>query len=547
MPQEPTFHIRVVEGPNAGRIYSLEGRRTVLGRLKTCDVTFDQADVSRQHAVVERRGSAFVLIDSDSTHGTWVRGQRIDRPIRLVDGLRFLIGRNTLVFEGAAEEDETAIDRAVIQARSLASAITRAEDPERLRRHLLETLREFGPCVDQDEVLDRILNACLKIFPEASRVLVMLADQPGGRLKPAAFRSRGRDGISAISQSVLAHVLTKRQGLLCRNPIRDFPEAASIVANGLGAFLCVPLLDPSQQPIGVIQVDVGSLGGSLTESDLEVLIALAAPFSNALATARLHRRILREAANELELKAASRVLSELLPPSNPVIPGYEVATFYQPARHVGGDYLGALPWPSPDDQPGESPHRWGFAVGDVSGKGLTAALLMARLSVEVRVAIQTETDGLQVLTRMARELQQGRPGAMYVTFLLVVIDRLENRAWSFSAGHWPPLLRRANGQVIAGETDASGLPLPWFDPAEARALEWSLEPGDELCLFTDGVLEARSGSGDFFTHDRLKALLARSTGGATATCQAIQRALTEHVGEQPQFDDIALCCVGRPR
>lgn len=248
---------------------------------------------------------------------------------------------------------------------------------------------------------------------------------------------------------------------------------------------------------------------------------------------------------ELELKAASRVLSELLPPPGPAIPGYEVATYYQPARHVGGDYVGALPWPSADDQPGESPRRWSFAVGDVSGKGLTAALLMARLSVEVRVAIQTETDGLQVLARMARELQQGRPGAMYVTFLLVVIDRLVNKAWSFSAGHWPPLLRRADGRVIAGETDASGLPLPWFDPSEARALEWDLDPGDMLVLFTDGVLEARNAAGEFFTHERLTAMLAGPSEGASATCQAIRRALTEHTGEQPQFDDIALCCIGR--
>ncbi|MFO0960686.1 MAG: SpoIIE family protein phosphatase, partial [Isosphaeraceae bacterium] len=501
--------------------------------------------VSRQHASIERRGAAYVLIDSESTHGTWIRGQRIDRPVRLADGLRFTIGRNTLLFESQTEEDETAIGSTVIQARSLASAITRAEDPERLRRHLLETLREFGPCVEQDEVLDRILHACLRIFPEAGRVLVMLADKPGGKLLPAAFRSRDREGIKAISQSVLSRVLTKRQGLLCRNPIRDFPEAASIVENGLGAFLCVPLLDPSQEPIGAIQVDVGSQGGSLVEADLEVLVALAAPFSNALATARLHRRILREAAMELELKAASRVLSELLPPPGPAIPGYEIATYYQPARHVGGDYVGALPWPSPEDLPGESPRRWSFAVGDVSGKGLTAALLMARLSVEVRVAIQTEIDGLRVLARMSRELQQGRPGAMYVTFLLVVIDRVENKAWSFSAGHWPPLLRRADGRVIAGDTDASGLPLPWFDPSEARALEWSLEPGDMLCLFTDGVLEARSADGEFFSHERLKRLLGESPGGAPATCRAIRLALTEHAGDHPQFDDIALCCIAR--
>ena len=136
--------------------------------------------------------------------------------------------------------------------------------------------------------------------------------------------------------------------------------------------------------------------------------------------------------------------------------GYEFWDYYEPARHVGGDYYGFIPLFDPQDTRRVDARRWAIAVGDVVGKGLPAALLTARLSAEIRLFLQGETDPARVVTRLNLQLTENGVLDMYITFLLAMLDVSSHRLMIVNAGHPYPLIRRKDGRLEEFAPEASG-------------------------------------------------------------------------------------------
>ena len=179
------------------------------------------------------------------------------------------------------------------------------------------------------------------------------------------------------------------------------------------------------------------------------------------------------------------------------------------SRHdVGGDYYGFIPLFAPDDDRREPPRQWAVAVGDVVGKGLPAALLTAKLSAEIRLFLQGETDPARVLARLNHQLSENGVLDMYITFLLVIFDVLSNRLQVANAGHPYPLIRRRDGSIEDFGKAASGFPLAIEDNCTYESTETTLAPGETVILFTDGVTDALNPAGDRFGEARLRPLLA---------------------------------------
>lgn len=233
---------------------------------------------------------------------------------------------------------------------------------------------------------------------------------------------------------------------------------------------------------------------------------------------------------EAELRIARSIQQRLLPQSPPEVSGYEVAGSSVSAREVGGDYFDYLVF---------DPKTVGLAIGDVSGKGITAALLMANLQASLR-AFAREPSGISdVLSQLNTHLHRTTSPEMYATFFYGILDS-EGHVFSFAnAGHNPPVLVRSSGEVELLET--GGLPLGMLEgfPYEEGKVE--IAPGDVLVLYTDGVTEAENADGDQLGDERFKeAVVSWRSESAEAVKERILRAVEEFAAGHEQSDDLTL-------
>jgi len=184
-------------------------------------------------------------------------------------------------------------------------------------------------------------------------------------------------------------------------------------------------------------------------------------------------------------------------------------------------------------------------VGDVSGKGVAAALLMAKLSGDVRFCLASEPDHAAAVRRINAAFIANNWDDRFVTFVLAVVDPLNNELTIVNAGHMPPLLRRAGGQVEEIGEEQAGVALGVVPDYIYEPYKRRLEPGDVLTIFTDGISEALNGENELFGMDRLR----RDVGFPAVSVAGLGRHILDqvrhHVGGRAQSDDMCLACFGR--
>jgi serine phosphatase RsbU (regulator of sigma subunit) len=223
--------------------------------------------------------------------------------------------------------------------------------------------------------------------------------------------------------------------------------------------------------------------------------------------------------------------------------GYEFFAHYTAARTVGGDYYDFIPLPD---------GRLAVLLGDVSGKGVPAALLMARLSGEARVSMLTRPDVGSAITSLNEQMMMANLEDRYVTLSAAVIDPTTNRIELVSAGHLSPWIYRHGTRKLEKvfEKESGDFPIGWVPGHKFTAHPIQLEQGDSLVVYTDGIEDAQPASGQRFMEDGVQRTLtaaAREAPNLTAReiGARIVHAVQTHAGNHPQFDDIALVCFGR--
>lgn len=238
-----------------------------------------------------------------------------------------------------------------------------------------------------------------------------------------------------------------------------------------------------------------------------------------------------------ELAIGRRIQLALLPRRFPDVPGWAFAAAYEPAREVGGDLYDVFPLRGRTD-------RIGILIADVTGKGIPAALLMADVRALLHAAADNADGPADALGRVNRILVRERATSLFVTAALMVIDTTTGRIAYAAAGHDPALIARCQGGVP--RLDASGPILGAFEDATFEERAATLERGDCLVLYTDGVTEARSESRHFFGEDRLLRVVSSACGW---TADAIARTVIDDVasfrGTAEPFDDLTLLVVER--
>jgi serine phosphatase RsbU (regulator of sigma subunit) len=234
---------------------------------------------------------------------------------------------------------------------------------------------------------------------------------------------------------------------------------------------------------------------------------------------------------------AQQVQLHFLPQQGPGVSGYRFYSFYRAAEDVGGDYFGYVPL---------ADGRLAIAVGDVSGKGVSAALLMARLCAEVRLCLVTSKTPSEAICRLNREFAGPTLGDMFITFLLAVLDPREHTLTLINAGHIPPLLRRGQtGAVQQLGVLEAGPPLGYDADQDYGACSVALEPDDMVVMYTDGISEASDPHGKFYGIKGVYNLVARGAPNVESLGRRLMLDVERFTDNTPQSDDICLLCFER--
>jgi serine phosphatase RsbU (regulator of sigma subunit)/pSer/pThr/pTyr-binding forkhead associated (FHA) protein len=560
--------LKRVTGDAAGQIIELKNDVTVIGRSPECHIVLDPNGVSRRHAEIRREGEIFYLADLRSRNKTKVNNAEVitGNDHRLQPGDRINICDVEFVYytapprEAAARDDNIMVvtegddlddpNMHTLDA-SRSSALASAVRPEVKLKAILEIARNLSSELKIDAVAPKILDSLVELFPQAERLFLMLIDPTTKRLVRKAFKYRpGRrmpfggavpdDEVPmSISRSLVNHVLGQKKAVLSQDAGNDknLPTSASIADLKIRSVMCVPLLPPDNQPLGILQLDTSDRK-QFHQDDLDVLAAVASQAAIAVQNASMHESLLERERLDRDLKLAEQVQKRFLPQSVPTVPGFEFFAHYHPTFEVGGDYYDFVTLPG---------GRTAVTLGDVSGKGIAAALMMAKFSGDTRYCIHTEDAPGAAATALNSLLLNAGIEEKFITLSLSVLDAERRRLTYSSAGHPPILVRRASGTVEELGDDVAGLPLGIMPETEYAQAETTLNPGDVVVVYSDGVTDPRNTREEIYDtreNRRLLKRLAESPGRPEAVGRSILQDIREFSIGHTQVDDITLICFG---
>jgi serine phosphatase RsbU (regulator of sigma subunit) len=358
-------------------------------------------------------------------------------------------------------------------------------------------------------------------------------------MKVMATLSRaGEADIVAVSMTVVRHVVHSGESILSANIKEDprFNKSASLARLRVRSMMCVPLTKQDGKALGVIQIVTRHEGREFSEDDHELMLSLAAQASMVIENAQLHTELLERRDMERDLEFATQVQLGFLPKSRPKIAGYEFADFYEPALRVGGDYF---------DYTQLSDNRLAITVGDVAGKGVPAALLMARLYSTTRFQLLTAPTIADAVRGLNREMSLSGLGHRFITFLVMVLDSARHELTVVNAGHLSPLLRRVNGKVELIGRAESNLPLGILPDITYQEKTLSINPGELVLSYTDGVTEAINGNREIYGRPRLEALLAKTQASVEETITKVTEEIEAFGDKDVPGDDTCIVAFKR--
>lgn len=389
---------------------------------------------------------------------------------------------------------------------------------------LFDLSKEFNVVLNAERVI-RLLTFSLLGQVGVHRYAICLDD--GGKLQVVASKLD-----LPLGASELLRQLCKLQGAdLVENLGRQkkFGAVAADLAR-VGIVAVVPMQIQNQVK-GAVLLGEKLRGGEYTKADLEFLYSLANLAIISIENARLFREAIEKQRLEDELVIAREIQQGLLPRSLPVIPGFEIAAVNISSKQVGGDYYDVVP--IQDDQ-------FIFAIGDVAGKGTPAALLMANVQASLR-AFAPMGMSLPDATRRINDLTCQNTGQdKFITFFWASLNRTTRELRYVNAGHNPPFLLRADGTIE--RLDVGGIILGLMktvSPYQEGSV--TLNAGDVIVMFTDGVSEAMNAEQEDFTEERLEALLKTvRSEPPQKIIESVREALEKYTRGTPQSDDITM-------
>jgi len=553
----------VAEGPRLIVVEPNGERRNVviatfpfrIGRQAGNELTLRDSRVSRHQAQILKQDGKLVLEDTGSSHGTFVNGDRINRyELKPSDRIDFGVPDSyQLTFVGEGATIEELVER--IEAPAPEGSGTRE------LHHLgvlLEVARTLGSGLSLEDVLTVVLDAAIAVTRTERGVLLL--KNPGGQMETIVARNGQRGTLRPedvqVSETVVKRVVTTRREMVVGeqdvsasrvggSPTRTTLADASLTRLELHTVVAIPIdklpvieaLDVTiaarqTELLGVLYLDSRAPSSAFSALDREVLRSLAREAATVVENARLFSAARAKARLDHEIEIASQIQQKLLPKTLPNLSYVAVTGSTLACHSVGGDCFDVIEL---------SGGRHGFFVGDVSGKGISAALLATLLQGIFFTTASTDLPLPGVFSRVNQYLCERSGDDRYATVFYGVLDESGHFEY-VNAGHVPPLILRHSGSV---EGLASGnLPVGMFDEAQYSCASVDLRDGDFLVIYTDGVSEAANIHSELFEETRLREVLEQFKGQKVEEiAEAIREGVRAFTAGAPQSDDITILAI----
>lgn len=555
--------LRMIEGDNPGQIFELQGERMVFGRHPGCQVVLDNAAISRHHAQILDCHGSYFLEDLHSRNGTQLNSEPIEGrtelheadEIRLCDfQFRFhektppdddSSSRVTAVVRTPSESERSLVDSGASDRSSIVTTLEASSsgglrlnvNPEVKLRAVVEISHSLASVLDVDQVLSKILDGLFKIFPQADQGFILFKETNPDKMIVKATKSRRpeQDDSVPISMTIVRQAMETGEAILSANALDDsrFDASESLTNLRIRSVMCVPLVPKNGGALGVIQLATQEIRYQFSEDDLDLLASVASQSAFAIENANLHQAAMVRRELERELEFAMQVQLGFLPNERPKLACYEFFDYYEAAQRVGGDYFDYVTLPD---------GKIAITMADVAGKGVPAALLMARLYSSARFHLLTKQSAAEALTGLNGEIATSGLGHRFITCVMAILDPESHQVSVANAGHLPPLRRAANGEVEMLARDISGMPLGIVREQEFRDAQLTFEPGDTWILYTDGITEAMNPKKAIYGPQRLCEYLTDGPADLEDLVKGIVTNVEAFCRGRAQSDD--MCLVG---
>jgi signal transduction histidine kinase len=452
----------LTRGPEAGQLFALDDRPCTLGRQPGLQIVLDAPEVSRQHARVTPAQGRFFVEDLGSSNGTYLNRLRLRERAELRDLDELQVGPFHFVFHGGPGSEPELFIRAELPTLT-AHRLMAQEGAGRKLLAVLEVTRQLARTLDVDELLPRLLDHLLGLFPQAERGLILTRE--GDELVVRALRGRAaREGQPAYSRSVVRRAFEEGVGVLADNALDDprFVAAHTLVALGVRSFLCVPLQAHGGRALGVVQLDRFGAGTPFTADDLHLLAAVSIPVSVVLENVALHARAVENerVQRDLELARLAQLVAGVAHEvNNPLAFVSNNLAVFGRDMHSLGDLLALYQGldAAAAEEAAELRRR---------AKEMSEEIDVASTRAELAELLARSKDGLKRIEQLVKDLRD--------------FARLDQAAWDeadVSAGVGSVLSvihGRAERQGVVLEADLAPLPRVWCHPAKINQVVFQL-------------------------------------------------------------------------
>ncbi len=553
-------HLVVKHANGSSDQFPIARLRTTIGRSARADLCIPDAFASRLHAEVRQEGDSFWLVDLGSANGTRLNGIPVNGTLPLESGGEIQIGETRIAFESDARPP-------ISFSSTLISDSTQALDPSNTisfmgrrnptteildssiqasmgsRNNLLGLISKVGIALlsssGLDDTLDQVATLVFEAVP-AERVVIMLRDEKNAdEMTIKVARHRGSDtkiGEVRVSRAILSEVVENGKSVLTSDAQQD-PRFASqtIILQGIRSVLAVPMCVDERHVFGIIYADSPTSQSTFTTDHLNILTTLASVASIRVENASLVDERINRERMERELELATEIQQRFQPDGPPTVDGYDFQGISFSCYEIGGDYYDFIP---------RHDGRMLVALGDVSGKGTSASLLMSSLHAAIHAQVAAKTPLGELVTAVNVYLANNTPSNRFITLFVAELEPSTGQLTFINAGHNSPLIGRADGTIELVES--GGLPLGLMDFAEYDVGHAQLNKGDVLFIYSDGVSEANNLDEDEFGMERLEKVISSNVSrSASGIRDRVEAALSEFTGTAAPNDDITLVIVKR--
>jgi len=540
--------------------FLLKNQKVSIGRAGDNDISIPDPFISGKHAMIYPIKDGHAIRDNNSKNKTFINGNKIQAEVKLNKGDEILMGSTRIIFdkelstnveltdaELSADSVNTIMNLEDVLKKPDISSTIRAAVPFDLDRikdehQALSIINEVSKALvihmPLNELLDHIMDLISDVLP-MDRGILMLREGHPVQFIPKVVRINNKKLVNLrfqVAQSIINMSVDNHSSILTSDAQADprFKARESVIKLNIHSAMCVPLWN-NKEIIGIIYVDRISNLDQFTQEDLKLLTLLSNLAAVKIENAKLTEQAIEKEKMERELALAAQIQKDFLPNRIPESRAFDIVGDNIPCHQVGGDYYDFL---EIDE------NRLLIVIADVSGKGVSASLLMASLRAALHSEIHPEHDIEAMASKLNDFVHRSSAANSFITFFYAELNKKTGEMKYINAGHNPPLHIDTKNNITRFES--SGLPLGMFTGQKYKPRSVSLNPGEMVILFTDGITESRNEDNQEFSEDRLIASIKNHRKASSQEILSkIQKEVEEYTRGMEPMDDMTLVIIKR--